>query len=109
MKQILFVLPLFLASCSIKPKEVSQMSTEAFTIAKVFVKAKLATPATADFPHVPDRVDYLGDSLFRIVSYVDAQNRMGATIRTSYGATVHYKGGDWSNVNNWELLNFSSK
>ena len=105
---LLFILPI-MSACSSKPKEIKDMTSEAFTITKFLVKEKLAAPATADFPHVPDRADYLGDSLFRIVSYVDAQNKVGATVRTQYGATVHYKGGEWSNLNNWEILDFTSK
>lgn len=109
MKRVLLFFLLLQVACSSGVKRIENMSSEAFTITKFLVKDRLVSPSTAEFPHVADRIDYLGDSLYRIVSYVDSQNKMGALVRTTYGATVQYKGGDWSNLNNWALVNFSSK
>lgn len=91
-----------------KQKDVSEMKTEAFTIAKNFVEAGLKAPSTADFPLMDFTSTYIGDSTFIVKSYVDAQNSFGAKIRTNYRVKLRYNGGDWANSGNWTLLDMNT-
>ncbi|MGP1345162.1 MAG: hypothetical protein ACTS3F_00655 [Phycisphaerales bacterium] len=53
-----------------------------------FVKQRLRSPSTADFPGIfdgrADHVKYHGNQQYRIMSWVDAQNAFGATIRIEF-------------------------
>ncbi|SEI10114.1 hypothetical protein [Paracoccus alkenifer] len=63
-----------------------QMSTH-------FVKKRLRSPSTAKFPGASAQgvtVVEMGDCRFQVVSYVDAQNGFGATIRSRYSAMMNY-------------------
>ena len=57
--------------------------------AQTFVERRLRSPSTADFPW-GNQATWLGGCDFRVVSYVDAQNGFGATVRTPYMITVAY-------------------
>ena len=65
---------------------------EAITMAQYFVKERLLSPHSADFPWsgwtvVPD----MTGNRFKIESYVDSQNAFGAMIRTQYWCVVQYE------------------
>lgn len=68
-------------------------SSMAYVMSQEFVKQRLKSPASADFPYLNNR-DVLSvsnhDCTFYISAYVDAQNGFGATIRTHYKATMKY-------------------
>lgn len=50
------------------------------------IKSALRAPATADFPWQPVSIGRLKSdgSIMRVLTYVDAQNSFGATIRTNF-------------------------
>ena len=60
----------------------------AYYMMEGFVKDRLKSPKTADFPGTLDgrdkHVTYLKNQKYRIVSYVDSQNSFGALIRTHF-------------------------
>lgn len=65
-----------------------------------FVKARLRSPSTADFPGVfdgrGDHVKRVEGQTYMIVSWVDSQNAFGATIRTEFiGKITQYERGKW--------------
>ncbi len=62
-------------------------------MAKDFVRDRLTSPATADFPWLDGQVTMLGCGRYRVASYVDSQNGFGATLRTRFDATVRHAGG----------------
>ncbi len=69
----------------------------AFVMSKEFVKKRLRSPSTADFPHLYSdgvRVEYQGDCTHNVWAYVDASNAFGAIIREKYYAKVNYDKGD---------------
>jgi len=80
------------------------MGSKAYIISKDFVKRKLKSPSTADFPFADYKYENLGNDEHQILCYVDAQNEFGATKRMYYKLTLKYKGGDWEDINNWELI-----
>ena len=65
---------------------------------KDFVKKNLKSPSTAKFPGVldgwGDHTTYIGDQRYKTVSWVDAQNNFGATVRMNYTAIVEQTGKD---------------
>ncbi len=84
--------------------EGDELHNKAFIIAKDFVKQKLKAPSSADFND-----DYYWGSAFNdtyiIRSTVDAQNSFGAKLRNKWTVKLRFKGGDWSETSNWELIN----
>ncbi|WP_288649637.1 hypothetical protein [Pseudomonas sp. UBA5568] len=68
-------------------------TTMAFVMSQNFVKQRLKSPATAQFPYVNDQgVDVVpdGECGFQVSAYVDSQNGFGALIRSSYRASISY-------------------
>lgn len=78
---------------------------EAFVMSESFVKDRLKSPSTADFPWSSKsdgvRVVKSKDSpcTFIVSSYVDSQNSFGATLRMRYVATLH----NVDNTDQWGL------
>ncbi|NCC62241.1 MAG: hypothetical protein EOM12_15180 [Verrucomicrobiae bacterium] len=72
----------------------------AFTWVKAFVKNNLKSPGTATFASLWDtQFTDRGNYTWEIDSYVDAQNSLGAQVRTYFTAVVRYE-----NNNRWEVL-----
>ena len=65
---------------------------DARTMAQQFVRRQLVAPSTAEFPTGMSRVQhvYVGDCEHTIGSWVDAQNRFGAMLRTHYRVGLRY-------------------
>lgn len=64
-----------------------------------FVKDRLVSPGSADFPFLDrPRVDRV-ENRWEVISYVDSQNRFGATLRSNFRCLVEHQGGD-----RWKLL-----
>jgi hypothetical protein len=86
-------------------------STMAYVICKEYVKNSLISPSTAKFPWGDVTKKHLGNNIYEVTSYVDAQNRFGAMIRNNYYCKLQYTGGDTSdeeaNIGNWNLLDFN--
>lgn len=89
------------------PKSIDkeELARQAFIISQDYVKKNLKAPSTAKFPFL----DYTfsdpdPDNTIIIKSYVDAQNSFGAKLRNDYYVKVRYKGGDWADIQNWELI-----
>ena len=86
-----------------EPWDQRDNSTMAYIQMESFVKERLVSPSTADFPGVFDGV---GDHVTRdgttytINSYVDSQNRMGGTIRVRFTGTI-----EQIDDNRWRLIN----
>jgi hypothetical protein len=76
----------------------------AFIVSQDFVTENLKSPLTADFPFLDYGFTRIGSNQILIKSYVDAQNSFGATIRNHYFIKMKYKGGEWEDSNNWEVI-----
>jgi hypothetical protein len=68
------------------------------------VKNRLRSPSTADFPFLEHEVNSLGKETYRVRSYVDAQNALGATIRNNWVCTISYGGGEDADPSSWVLV-----
>lgn len=79
-------------------------SIDATVICQNFVEDRLVAPSTAEFPWGPNSQKTLKNGpdqyKFRIRSYVDAENRMGANIRKDYTCTVKMEEG----ADKWQLV-----
>ena len=80
--------------------------TDAWVMAKQFVKDALKSPGTADFgspfkdyQDPKTHVTELGGGKFQVTGWVDAQNGFGATVRNNFTVTVQNTGGD-----NWRTI-----
>ena len=70
----------------------------AWTYMKEFVRQRLKSPSTAEFPFGGHRdVTALGDKRYLVESYVDSQNSFGATLRTKFRGVIR------ETPNGWEL------
>ena len=69
-----------------------------------FVRDRLRAPSTADFPLLDREVRREASDTYFVISYVDAQNGFGATIRNNYNCRVRFRGGEAADQRNWELV-----
>ena len=68
----------------------------AWAYMQLFVKQHLTSPRTADFPFGGYRDGtYLGNDRYRVASYVDSQNALGATVRTHFTGEIKRVSGGW--------------
>lgn len=72
----------------------------AYSVIEEYVEGRLKSPATANFPGVFDgkagHITRLAENSYKIISYVDAQNSFGATIRTNFSGKIKQIGEhDW--------------
>lgn len=76
----------------------------AYIMSQDFVKEKLVSPGSADFPFDIDRnfVEARKDSVFTVLAYVDSQNGYGALLRSYFKAKLKYHGND-----KWSLLDLN--
>lgn len=70
--------------------------TGAWAYMQQFVKKRLKSPSTADFPFGGHRdVKPLGDDRYLVESYVDSQNSFGARVRTNFRGVIKQTQGGW--------------
>ncbi len=64
-----------------------------YNYAQDFVKEKLVSPSSAVFPSSQDssvKMSYIGNCTHKINSYVESENRFGATLRTPFSAEIRF-------------------
>lgn len=75
-------------------------SSIAYMMTEDFVRKRLKSPSSAEFPGVldgrVDHVEYIGAGRYVIRSWVDAQNGLGATIRKDFNAVIENEGDQWN-------------
>jgi len=78
------------------PQEYEVDKTLACIIAQDFVKQRLKSPKSAEFPPCRDiSIDYLGNKTYEVSGYVDSQNSFGALLRTDYYVRLTDLGETW--------------
>ncbi|GAB3102221.1 hypothetical protein GCM10027159_27790 [Lysobacter terrae] len=76
-------------SAAVAAPEGTANTAEAWAYMEQFVKQRLKSPATADFPFGGHRdVEALGDNRYLVRSYVDSQNSFGAQVRTHFSGVI---------------------
>jgi hypothetical protein len=66
----------------------------AYNYAEDFVKQRLKSPSTAEFPGLFEKADHiteLGNDEYLINSWVDSQNGFGAMIRSKFSCKIIFK------------------
>ena len=92
----LSILPIVLLSgCEDTPesrqaRECKRDNSMPAIMSKHFVTPHLRSPSTAEFPSRPLQQAYIDTCTWQVLSYVDAQNAFGATVRTPYLITMIY-------------------
>lgn len=76
----------------------------AFVQCQNFVKEKLISPSTADFPFFDHYKKKIQGQMYRVQSYVDSQNAFGAKIRNKWDCKIQYIKGDDADQDSWKLL-----
>lgn len=74
-----------------EPWDQRDNSSMAYIMTRDWVTERLVSPSSAEFPGLLSRSEHttkLSGQRYKIESYVDSQNRMGATIRTYFVAEV---------------------
>ena len=67
----------------------------AYNYAEEFVKKRLKSPSTAEFPGTFEKNDHikeLGNNEYLISSWVDSQNGFGAMIRSRFSCKIIFEG-----------------
>lgn len=72
----------------------------AFVMMQKPIRSRLRSPSSASFPYQPDAIAPIGNCRFKMVSYVDAQNGFGATLRTRWSGTIQFNPDD----NTWRAI-----
>ncbi|UJB63604.1 hypothetical protein YS110_01945 [Acidovorax sp. YS12] len=76
----------------------------AYVQCKNFVRERLRSPATADFPFMEYTSWDMGNDTWVVKSHVDSQNGLGAMLRSNWHCKVQYVGGNTSDQRSWRPL-----
>lgn len=91
---------IIISGCDSRPWHERDNSVAAYVTMTEYVKRRLRSPSTADFPLINKvRVKRLADHKYEVFGYVDAQNGFGATVRTRYFGVLQQGG-----RHEWRLL-----
>ena len=88
-------------------KAEQDFASRAFIISKSYVKRKIKTAATAQFPFSDFQSTSISPRIVVIRSYYDAQNSLGTTVRTHYTLRMEQTGDDWADLSAWEISEFT--
>ncbi len=98
---ILFILFSIFSMCSGGGNGKSSSSDKhgAYVACQSFVKQRLKSPSSADFPWGADSSADVGAGKWLINGHVDAKNSFGVDVRTKYSCTVQRSGSSWNLIN----------
>lgn len=74
--------------CVIVIKDDTPHYSNCYVFAQELVKDELKSPSTAKFPKYDKDFFSVKDKTVTVKAYVDAQNSLGATVRTDFTATI---------------------
>lgn len=84
--------------------DLASHDTEAYVIAKEFVKTRLKYPEEADFPFTPTSSKHVGSGAYNVLGEVTAKNAFGVKSRYVWRALIKFNGGDDLNPKDWEVV-----
>ena len=77
------------------PRAPADYKTMSYIQCQLHIENRLKAPSSADFPASSlVNIQDVGNKVFEIRSYVDAQNAFGAMIRTKYFCKIQYIGSE---------------
>jgi hypothetical protein len=86
------------ASYTSKRSSIDNDSIAAWVETKSFVRERLKSPSSADFPFLDFHVKSMGDDQYMVGSYVDSTNGFGAKVRTRFRGIVKKTSTGWELV-----------
>lgn len=78
-------------------------------ISEDFIKQDLRHPDTADFSMFDCSTEKNSDGSFTILRKVSAENAFGVKSSFIYKVKLGFKGGEWTDTSNWDLINIRSE
>ena len=81
------------------PWDEKDESSLAYIMMQDHVKARLKSPASAQFAPYAGKVKMLDHQIYEITSHVDSQNSYGATLRSTFTGKIQQTSKD-----NWKLI-----
>ena len=79
------------------------------TTSKDFIKKDLRYPDTAEFSMLDCSSERNTDGSYTILRKVSAKNVYGVQSSYIYKLRLGFKGGDWIDINNWDLISIKSE
>ena len=76
----------------------------AIAVCKKFIADNLVAPASAKYGTPETSLLDADTETWRVMGYVDAQNKMGAMLRLTYRCEVSYQGGDMWNLVDLDIV-----
>ena len=101
MKKLLLLLTFMIISCSSEPSPC--------VISEDFIKKDLRYPDTAVFSAFDCSTENNSDGSYTILRKVSAQNAFGVQSSFVYKLQLRFKGGDWTETSNWDLISIRSE
>lgn len=84
--------------------DIPDRSVMAGIICNNIITEQLISPASADFPFVPDMTRYKGNERYAIRTHVDSQNAAGAMLRSGWFCDIQFSGvGDDADRTKWKV------
>lgn len=78
--------------------------TEAYLVAKEFVKKRLSFPDEADFPWTPTSSTHKAGDIYEVLGEVTAKNAYGVESTHRWKALLQYQSGDDLDPKNWQEI-----
>ena len=75
----------------------------------LFIKMDLNNPSTAEFSSFDCSSEINTDGSYTVLRKISAENSYGVEKEYVYKVTLKYKGGNWVDVSNWDLIKIQSK
>lgn len=84
--------------------DIPDRSVMAGIICNNIITEQLISPASADFPFVPDMTRYKGNERYAIRTHADSQNAAGAMLRSGWFCDIQFGGdGDDADRTKWKV------
>ena len=90
-----------------KIKAEKEYASRAYLITKIYIKKKIKSAGTAEFPLMDYQSSSISPRIIEIRSYFDKQNESDITVRTHYKIKMEQTGNDWADLSAWEILDFT--
>jgi hypothetical protein len=78
-------------------------------ISEDFIKQDLQNPSTADFSIFDCSNEKNSDGTYTVLRKVSAKNSYGVEKEFIYKVTLGFKGGNWVDMSNWDLIKIQSE
>jgi hypothetical protein len=78
-------------------------------ISEDFIKLDLTNPATADFSYFDCTNEKNNDGSYTVLRKVSAKNSLGVEKEYIYKVKIGFKGGNWVDESNWDLISIQSE